>query len=60
MLAKIPLGGDIVEDYYIGNTHILVCDAAYAGKGPDHTQRVLDEAAQASLNIILHNQSDHL
>lgn len=57
MLAKIPLGGTVVEEQYIGNTHILFCDAAYAGKGPEAVQQVLDEAARASENIILHNQS---
>lgn len=57
MLAKVPLGGNVVEEQYISNTHILFCDAAYAGKGPEEIQRVLDEAARASENIILHNQS---
>lgn len=41
----------------IGNTHIFICDAAYAeNKTPENRQRVLEEAARASLNIILHNQ----
>ena len=57
MLAKIPLGGNIVEERKIGNTHILICDAAYAGTTPEQRQRVLDEAARASLNIFLNNQS---
>ncbi len=60
MLATIPLGGNIVKEQYIGNTHILVCDAAYVGKGPEDIQRVLDEIARVSLRIILNNQSDPL
>ncbi|MGX8702035.1 hypothetical protein [Caproiciproducens sp.] len=60
MLAKIPIEGNIVKDYYIGNTHILISDAAYINNTPEDDQRVLDQAARASLNIILHNQSDHL
>jgi len=60
MLAKIPIEGNIVQDYYIGNTHVLFCDAAYINNTPEDNQRVLNQAARASLNIILHNQSDHL
>ncbi|TQI66769.1 hypothetical protein [Clostridium sp. KNHs216] len=60
MLAKIPIEGNIVKDYYIGNTHILFSDAAYINNTPEDNQRVLDQAARASLNIILNNQSDHL
>jgi len=60
MLVKIPIEGNIVQDYYIGNTHILFNDAAYITHTPEDNQRVLDQAARASMNIILHNQSDHL
>lgn len=56
MLAEIPLEGRIVADSYVGNTHILVSDAAYAGKSQEDLQHVLDEAAMASLNIIIHNR----
>ncbi len=57
MLVKIPLGGNLVAEKRIGNTHIFVCDAAYAeNKTPENRQRVLEEAARASLNIIIHNQ----
>lgn len=58
MLAKIAIGGNLVQDYYIGNTHILFCDAAYVNNKPEDDRSVLDQAARASLNIILHNQSD--
>lgn len=57
MLAKIPLGGNIVEEKRIGNTHICFCDAAYAeNETPESRLLILGEAAQASWNIILHNQ----
>lgn len=55
MLAQIPIEGNLVEDYYIGNTHILICDAAYVSNTPEDNQGVLDEAARVSRNIILHN-----
>lgn len=58
MLAKIPLGGNIVAEEKIGNTRIYFCDAAYVKNNtPERIQQVLDEAAQASMNIILHNQN---
>jgi hypothetical protein len=57
MLAEIPLGGNIAAEKRIGNTHVYICDAAYLkNKTPDGRQRVLDQAAQASLDIILHSQ----
>mgnify|MGYP001019717311 CR=1 FL=1 len=57
MRATIPLGGNIVKDYYIGNTHIYICDAAYVNNDtPEAKKRILDDAAQASLEIIRHNQ----
>lgn len=56
MLTKIPLGGNIVAEKKIGSTHIYFCDAAYINNLPEKKQQVLGEAAQASLNIIVHNQ----
>lgn len=57
MLAKIPLGGKIVSEKKIGNTHIFFCDTAYAKNNTqEDRQRVLNKAAQASMNIIVHNQ----
>lgn len=60
MLAKIPLEGNIVQDYYIGNTHILFSDAAYANKTPEELERVKADFNQKGLNIYLKHQSDHL
>lgn len=58
MLAKIPLGGNVVAEKQIEHTHIYFCDAAYIKHNtPEDRQRVLREAAQASLNIIVHNQA---
>lgn len=57
MLAKIPVEGNIVKDYYIGNTHIIFSDAAYTKNSAADNQRILDAAAQASLNIIIRNQN---
>lgn len=60
MLAKIPIGGNIVQDSYIGNTHILICDASYVNHTPEDNQHILDQLARAAMNIILRNQHDHL
>lgn len=57
MRATIPLGGNIVQDYYIGNTHIYICDAAYVDNTtPEAQKRILDDAAQASFEIIRHSK----
>ncbi len=58
MLAKIPIEGNIVEEYLIGNTRVYISDAYFINNTPEDNQRVLDAAARASLNIILHNQAD--
>lgn len=56
MLAKIPLGGDIVAEYKVGNTQIYICDAAFKNNTPEDDRRVLEAAARASLNIIIDRQ----
>ena len=56
MLAKISIEGNIVKDYYIENTHILISDVAYISHSPEENQRILEQATQASINIIIHNQ----
>lgn len=55
-MIKPPVVGHVVEDYYLGNTHVLICDDAYAGKSQEYYQRVLDDAARAATNIIINNQ----
>ncbi len=56
VLAKIPVAGNIVGDCCIGAAHILISDAAYIGKSRKEFQNVLDEAAQASWNILVHRR----
>lgn len=58
MLAKIPIPGRIVKETYIGAAHVLVSDAAYAGKTRKETGRVLEEAAQASLRILSRSREE--
>lgn len=57
----IPIKGNIVEDYHIkdeyGDTHIIISDAAYIHNTPEDNKRILAQASQASLNIILHRLS---
>ncbi len=62
MLAKIPMEGNIVKDYYIGNTHILITDAAFTLRNntPEDRKRIEADFNQKGLNIYLKNQSDHL
>jgi hypothetical protein len=60
MLAKIPLEGNIVQDSYIGNTHILISDAYYINKTPEELERVEANFNQKGLNIYLKYQRDHL
>lgn len=55
-MIKQPVAGNVVEDYYLGNTHVQICDDAYRGKSQEYYQRVLDDAARAATNIIIHNQ----
>lgn len=57
MLAEIPIEGEIVEEYSIGGTRILFSSAAFADNGPDDERRILSQAAQASLNILLKGQN---
>jgi hypothetical protein len=45
-LGPPPLG-HVVEDFMIGNTHILICDDACRDMTPEDTQRVLDSIAKA-------------
>lgn len=59
MLAKIPIEGNIVKDYYIGNTHICILDAAYANKTPEELKRVKENFNQKGLNIYIKYQSEH-
>lgn len=55
MLARIPLGGEIVKEEKIGNTQIYFCNKAYKNRSEESIQQILREAAQASMNIIVHN-----
>lgn len=56
MLAKIPVDGKIVKDYYIGNTHIMISDAAYINNSEQDNQRVLEDYKRASLKIYFENK----
>lgn len=35
--------GNVIEDYYIGKTHITICDDAYRNKTEADIQKILDE-----------------
>ena len=53
MLAKIPLEGCIVQESYIGNTHIYISDGTYSKHTPEEWDRIAAEFNQKGLNIYL-------
>ncbi|MCY1713961.1 hypothetical protein [Caproiciproducens galactitolivorans] len=57
MLAEIPVEGEIVKEYSISETRVLFSSAACADNTPEDDRRILNQAAQASLNIFLKNQN---
>lgn len=57
MLTKISVEGNIVKDVHVGNTHILVSDAAYANQAPEEIRQAEKEFNQKGLNIYLRHLS---
>lgn len=39
----VPIKGDIVKEYTIGNTTIKISNAAYVGKTPADTKKMLED-----------------
>lgn len=48
MVKNIP-EGHIVQDFYIGNTHIKICDDYCKDKTPEQVQEILKRIAQQAL-----------
>lgn len=41
--------GHVVRDYYIGNTHVRICDDYCRDKTPEDVQEILDRIAARAL-----------
>ena len=52
MLNK-KIEGNIVADYYIGPTHIMVSDACYRDKTKEEIERIWERVSQIAWNIVL-------
>lgn len=51
ILAKIPVG-NIVEDFKVGNTRILICDDDCRDKGPDDKAKAIRRMEVIAANAI--------
>lgn len=41
-----PPEGHVVKDFYIGNTHIKICDDSCRDKTPEQVQEILDRISK--------------
>lgn len=48
-MPKPPTIGHVVEDYYIGRTHIRICDDYCRDQTPEQAQAILDRIAARAL-----------
>ncbi len=55
MLAKIAVG-NVVEDYYIENTHILICDDVCKNRTKEDIDSILFRTGQIATAIKMHSQ----
>lgn len=51
ILAKIPVG-NIVEDFKVGNTRILICDDDCRDKGPEDKAKAIRRMEVIAANAI--------
>ena len=52
MMAEAKLEGNIVEEYKIGNTTILISDAAYRDKTPEDIEKILQRVTAIGWKIV--------
>ena len=45
--------GHVVEDFYIGNTHVRICDDACRDKTPEEVQAILDRIGHNAARAII-------
>jgi hypothetical protein len=51
-MIKPPKIGNVVEDYYVGTTHIVICDDYCKNTTPEEIQEILDRIAARALPIL--------
>ena len=52
-MQDIETEGNIVADYYIGATHIMISDACYRDKTKEDIDRIWDRVNTIAWNIVL-------
>jgi hypothetical protein len=48
-----PKVGNIVSDYYIGNTHVMICDDYCRGQTKEQAEAIIDRIASKALPHII-------
>ena len=56
-MPQVPVIGNIAEDYYIGGTHVIICDDAYRDITESEINDILDRINLIGVRIIMANQS---
>lgn len=51
ILAQIPVG-NIIEDFKVGNTHIMICDDDCRDKGPEDKAKAIRRMEVIAANAI--------
>ncbi|KNF08096.1 hypothetical protein CLPU_10c01510 [Gottschalkia purinilytica] len=51
--TKIPLEGNIVKDYMLGNTRIVICDSAYINRTQEDIEQTLRNIANIGRRAFL-------
>ena len=49
---KPPELGNVVEDYYVGTTHIVICDDYCKNTTPEEIREILNRIASRALPIL--------
>ena len=48
---QLNAAGHVVQDFYIGNTHVKICDDCCRGQSKEETDAILERIASISLRI---------
>jgi len=51
-MMKPPELGNVVEDYYVGTTHIVICDDYCKNTTPEEIREILNRIASRALPIL--------
>ena len=50
--------GHVVKDYYIGHTHVKICDDYCRDKTPEQVQQILDNIARITVGSVREAQKE--